>query len=107
MPKTLGGLGQLADQVNEEIVGDDGVVIHAVARKAHKVGENGLVDRKAVHTNVAGRVCRVHCPRPYTRLKHLPNLAKESDAVSVTIQESRSNSIFVALLRDVDLGVPS
>lgn len=100
---TIGGLAQLADQVNEEIVGEDGVVLKVVARKAQLVGENGLVHRRKIHKNVKGRICRVHCPRPYTRLKHLPNLKNDTDAVSVTIQEHRTGRIFVAQLRNVDL----
>ena len=58
---TIGGLAQLADQVNEEIVGEDGVVLKVVARKAQLVGENGLVHRRKIHKNVKilGKYCNV------------------------------------------------
>ena len=102
-PQTLGGLGQLADQINEEIVGHDRVIVKAIAHKARQVKQDGMVNRKLVHTNVKGRIHRVHCPRHYTRKQHLPQTKNNVDAVFVTIEQDITNKIFVARLTDVEI----
>ena len=100
---TLSGLTNLADYVNEEIVGEDRVVINVLARKAYRSRPNGIIDRDVAHTGVTGRMCRVHCPRKYTCKRHLPHLAQIQDAVFVTKQEQGTRRIYVAQLQDIDL----
>jgi hypothetical protein len=96
----------MAGRVNKEVMGRSekaAVVVQVLALRARRVAESGLVERGTEHADVKGRLLRVHCPRASTRLKHLPDLVDERDAIHVTIQERRTGDIYLARLRDVVL----